>query len=639
MTTSQGFLLHAIQRRIIPAFGPAAFHSPCGTRTQSYRDLRESRVGPFLVSNPDAARTLEAGGGPPFVTRQGPAEIETAISPAQRVRCPQSRCCLYKFYTTLIRAILLPVVATLSWDARSQTSPGSALNFNGVSGYVTITNAANFNFTGAFTVEAWIKVAALNITWQAIVTKGDSAWRLQRYANSHVVSFSTTGLSDLDLAGVTPVDDGNWHHVAGVYDGSGHKYLYVDGALDASATDVSGALGQDSYPVDIGENAQITGRIWDGEIDEVRVWNMPRSQAQIQAYMNTTLTLPQTNLVAYWRFDEGGGDYAYDSSGQGQTGDLINGPAWVQSTLPFVPGVVTLPASQGGADSATLNALVNPNGLGTMVWFQWGLTTNYGNTTITNIFGAGTNSVPVAIQVSGLLAGETINFAVVATNSTGLAVGNNQVSTAGIGIPTLTISLVGTNAIVSWPAGATSYSLQTSTNLANPLAWLDEDTVPQLVGSQNVLALAVNSTNTFFRLAQASMPVSGFNAVPLDDLGTEVVGNQADGVGGNDGSASPGIGPTGDESSGSSTAQGEDTGGGSVFLNDGELIQRANDLSIPGRGLAWSMDRTYRSGLNFDGPLGHNWEFSYNRRLALQTNGDILRMDGYGRSDPLRSRH
>src|ERR1035441_889642 len=45
------------------------------------------------------------------------------------------------------------------------------------------------------------------------------------------------------------------------------------------------------------------------------------------------------------------------------------------------------------------------------------------------------------------------------------------------------------------------------------------------------------------------------------------------------------------------------------------------------------MDRTYRSGLNFAGPLGHNWEFSYNRRLSMQTNGDILRMDGYGRSD------
>ena len=68
-------------------------------------------------------------------------------------------------------------------------------------------------------------------------------------------------------------------------------------------------------------------------------------------------------------------------------------------------------------------------------------------------------------------------------------------------------------------------------------------------------------------------------------------------------------------------------------MHNGELIRRAVDLAIPGRGFKWSMDRTYRSGLNFDGPLGHNWEFSYNRRLSVQTNGDILRMDGYGRSD------
>jgi len=40
-------------------------------------------------------------------------------------------------------------------------------------------------------------------------------------------------------------------------------------------------------------------------------------------------TPPQNGLVGYWKFDEGSGDTAADSSGNGNTGTLINGPVWV----------------------------------------------------------------------------------------------------------------------------------------------------------------------------------------------------------------------------------------------------------------------------------------------------------------------
>ena len=302
------------------------------------------------------------------------------------------------------------------------------------------------------------------------------------------------------------------------------------------------------------------------------IWNVARSQAQIQAYMNTPLPLPQANLVAYWRFDEGSGNYAYDSSGQGQTGTLINGPAWVPSTAPFIPGVVTLPTSQIAANSATLNALVNPNGNGTTVWFEWGPTTNYGNTTTTTILAGGTNSVPVAIPLRGLTPGQTFNYAAVATNSSGAAAGNNQVSAAGMGIPRLTISLLGTNAVISWPAEATGFSLQSATALEpNPVTW-DEVTscFRKYIGSENVVTLPVSFTSQFFRLAQASAPLSGFNAVPVDDLGSEIVANQSNGAGGDNDSASPGIGPTGDDGPG---------GGATSNFHDPEGT---------GRGPAWN---------------------------------------------------
>ncbi|MFK5971063.1 MAG: hypothetical protein QM487_13225 [Candidatus Marithrix sp.] len=39
-----------------------------------------------------------------------------------------------------------------------------------------------------------------------------------------------------------------------------------------------------------------------GEIDEVRIWSVARSQAEIQASMNSTLTGSESGLAAYYNF-------------------------------------------------------------------------------------------------------------------------------------------------------------------------------------------------------------------------------------------------------------------------------------------------------------------------------------------------
>ena len=88
-----------------------------------------------------------------------------------------------------------------------------------------------------------------------------------------------------------------------------------------------------------------------------------------------------------------------------------------------------------------------------------------------------------------------------------------------------------------------------------------------------------------------------------------------------------------------------------VFLHSGEFYVHSIDLEIPGRGINWQFVRSYRSGSSFEGSMGHNWEFNYNRRLILvdQNNlrstqqivseariGDVLRFDGYTRPDLYR---
>ncbi|MBI1742219.1 hypothetical protein HYR54_04035 [Candidatus Acetothermia bacterium] len=88
--------------------------------------------------------------------------------------------------------------------------------------------------------------------------------------------------------------------------------------------------------------------------------------------------------------------------------------------------------------------------------------------------------------------------------------------------------------------------------------------------------------------------------------------------------------------------------GDPIFLHSGELYLNHVDLGIPGRGFNWRFERTYASLLTFNGPLGYNWEFSYDRRV-IEVNsanfqqirnihasikvGDVMRPDGYARAD------
>ena len=74
--------------------------------------------------------------------------------------------------------------------------------------------------------------------------------------------------------------------------------------------------------------------------------------------------------------------------------------------------------------------------------------------------------------------------------------------------------------------------------------------------------------------------------------------------------------------------------GRQINLASGEERFERTDLVIPGRGeVHFVLRRTYRSRLEYDGPLGHGWDFSYNEALFRRTNGDATRLNGRGRLD------
>jgi hypothetical protein len=222
----------------------------------------------------------------------------------------------------------------------TEKNPSKMLDLDGANDYVELPNETQYDFTNQMTVEAWIKVDQFNKNWQAIVTKGDNSWRLHRNNNTNFINFAiNTSAGGSGVTSTTNVNDGQWHHLAGVYTGTQLR-LYVDGVLEAQ-TNIALNINNSDHPVRIGENAQATNRYFDGKIDEVRIWNLARTQKQIRESMHLVLRGNESGLVSYHQFNEGAGTTTYDMVSESwatMQGGMAS--SWIDGTVPLGDGKV-----------------------------------------------------------------------------------------------------------------------------------------------------------------------------------------------------------------------------------------------------------------------------------------------------------
>ncbi|MBK7452256.1 MAG: hypothetical protein IPJ46_00635 [Anaerolineales bacterium] len=143
----------------------------------------------------------------------------------------------------------------------------------------------------------------------------------------------TSGLNH-PIIGVTPIAaDGVWHHAAVTYDGKIWK-LYLDGSLETTLD-----LGATRYPqfgsaqrAALGTSLNSTNLpgtsgtygpgYFVGNLDETRIWNHARTQADIQGTINSPITSPQTGLVARWGLNETTGTSVSSSAGTSVLGTI-----------------------------------------------------------------------------------------------------------------------------------------------------------------------------------------------------------------------------------------------------------------------------------------------------------------------------
>lgn len=152
---------------------------------------------------------------------------------------------------------------------------GPATAFDGIDDYIALPHEDHYDFSNELTVEAHIRMTSFGPEWQAIVTKGNDAWRLQRMRNESTVSFTNSSGASYNLSADTTVDDGVWHGVA-MSLGGDEKRVFVDGGEENTAWFIL-SVDETDDPVTIGYNTGEPDRLFQGDIDEVRVSSVERS--------------------------------------------------------------------------------------------------------------------------------------------------------------------------------------------------------------------------------------------------------------------------------------------------------------------------------------------------------------------------
>ena len=169
---------------------------------------------------------------------------------------------------------------------------GSARSFNGAWDTVGLAAASNANITGDITVESWINPTAFQA--EAIVHK-DTQYSVYLDPNGYVYwadssNWSYANFGPQNIGIVT----GQWQHIAVTKTG-GVVNIYLNGVLKVSKS-FGSALASTAGVAHIGcyfSGSSCAGNYFYGSIDDVRVYNVALSQAQIQTDMNNnTFTGP-----------------------------------------------------------------------------------------------------------------------------------------------------------------------------------------------------------------------------------------------------------------------------------------------------------------------------------------------------------
>jgi hypothetical protein len=347
-----------------------------------------------------------------------------------------------------------------------------------------------------FTYEFWFNATGPGVLVGETDTIDPTQWDVA-FAEIFPGGVIKAGAKDLPTITVGTVPFNTWNHLAVIYNSANQTlYAYLNGVLTGTSTGThripSDSQRQSVYVFGRGGPSNLGGGNWfSGKFDEVRIWNIAIDANQVTNNWNRVLASSPAGLVALWHFDTVNGNFSPDSRPGG------NNQAWyvpdsqtmplVASTAPLLPPPPNIATKAAAVtdNSAQLQGTVNPQGVNASVYFEWGSTGSYGNSTTTNSVGNGTSDVNFSATLSNLAPG-TYHYRAVAISGSQTIQGADTTfailgAVATTGTPTITGNSVQLAGSANPHKLATSafFEWGTTTQYGNA-------TDPKAVGSGNV---------------------------------------------------------------------------------------------------------------------------------------------------------
>ncbi len=233
-----------------------------------------------------------------------------------------------------------------------------ALDFDGSNDFVAIPNSNDIN-TGSNnhsqkTIEAWFSVNDKSVTSrkQTIYEQGGTVRGLNIYVyggSLYVGGWnepnSESNWNPGTFLSTNAIENNSWYHVALTLDGGSSVTNnafkgYLNGVQFGSGEgsklwnhggDVTIARNKDTKFHDGDYNS---AKYFDGKIDEVRLWNTTRTEAQIASKKDTVLNGDENGLTSYYNFQEGSGTVANDTQTlSNNDGSIKNSPSWTTGPI------------------------------------------------------------------------------------------------------------------------------------------------------------------------------------------------------------------------------------------------------------------------------------------------------------------
>ncbi len=228
-----------------------------------------------------------------------------------------------------------------AFAATTNSSRGSFLNLDGTSAYGVLPPDVYLK-AGGFTVESWVYVRA-NAPFMRLfdfntgntpavnTTSGDLFLSLSYSSSAGFPYFSLyrNGATTGDLKPAAPLALNTWVHIAVVQQPSDNNStavttMYINGIKQAE-TRVAVPSSVQANPLYVGKSNWAPDPLFNGAIDDFRIWSTPRAAADIQDGMAHNYPPGTPGLFAQYGFDEANASVVYDSSGNGHNLALMGG--------------------------------------------------------------------------------------------------------------------------------------------------------------------------------------------------------------------------------------------------------------------------------------------------------------------------